>query len=154
MMMNNVYEKLRERLDMFPQGFPKTESGVEMKILQHLFTPEEAEIMLSVRPSPELVSAIAERMKRDEKELGEKLYDMSRRGLIMRFRMDEANVFYFLAPWVVGIWEFQVKNLTDENIILYEKYREEGLAPSRKDIKTAGFRVIPIEETVQSVSTG
>ena len=51
--MSEIYEKLRERLDMFPQGFPRTESGVEMKILRELFTPEEAQIMLFLRPSPE-----------------------------------------------------------------------------------------------------
>jgi Na+-translocating ferredoxin:NAD+ oxidoreductase RNF subunit RnfB len=59
---------------------------------------------------------------------------------------------YFLAPWVVGIWEFQVKNLTDENIKLYEKYHNEALAPSRKGIKTAGFRVVPVEQEVQDDS--
>ncbi len=34
--MESVYEKLRERLDMFPQGFPKTKSGVELEILERL----------------------------------------------------------------------------------------------------------------------
>lgn len=68
--MSNIYEKLRERLDMFPQGFPKTKSSVELEILQHLFTPEEAEIMLFLRPSPEQVSIMAERMSRDEAGTG------------------------------------------------------------------------------------
>ncbi len=45
--MAEVYEKLRERLDMFPQGFPKTQSGVELEILKNLFTEEEAKIALS-----------------------------------------------------------------------------------------------------------
>ena len=40
--MAGVYEKVRERLDQFPQGFPKTESGVELEILKSLFSPEEA----------------------------------------------------------------------------------------------------------------
>jgi len=55
--MADVYERLRERLDMFPQGFPKTEGGVELEVLQHLFTPEEAEIMLHLGPRPEKLSA-------------------------------------------------------------------------------------------------
>ena len=78
--MSNVYERLRERLDMFPQGFPKTESGVELEILRRLFTPNEAEIMLHLRPFPEKVADIAERAGTDKTELGETLYDMSRRG--------------------------------------------------------------------------
>jgi Fe-S-cluster-containing hydrogenase component 2 len=151
--MTDVYEKLRERLDMFPQGFPRTESRVEIDILKHLFSPEEAEIMLFLRPYPEAVSAVAERMDADEKELGEKLYDMSRRGLILRFRVSEDEAMYFLAPWVVGIWEFQVKNLDNENIKLYEKYHDEGLVPSRQGVKTAGFRVIPVEQEIQDDSS-
>ncbi len=150
--MSDIYVKLRERLDMFPQGFPRTESGVEMEILQQLFTPEEAEIMLHLRPYPEPPSAVAERMGRDECELSEILYKMSRNGLILRGRVSEDEVYYFLAPWVVGIWEFQVKNLTPENIKLYEKYHEEGLVPERQNSKTAGFRVIPIEEEIKDSS--
>ena len=150
--MSDIYVKLRERLDMFPQGFPTTESGVEMEILQQLFTPEEAEIMLHLRPYPEPPSAAAERMDRDEAELSEILYKMSRNGLILRGRVSEDEVYYFMAPWVVGIWEFQVKNLTPENIKLYEKYHEEGLVPERYNSKTAGFRVIPIEEEIKDSS--
>ena len=147
--MSNVYEKLRERLDMFPQGFPKTKSGVELEILQHLFTPEEAEIMLFLRPSPEKVSMVAERMDRDETELGGILYGMSKRGLILRGRPSEEEIYYFLAPWMIGIWEFQLNNLTQENIRLYEKFYEEGMVPSNQNSKTAGFRVIPIDKEIQ-----
>jgi Na+-translocating ferredoxin:NAD+ oxidoreductase RNF subunit RnfB len=147
--MSDIYHKLRERLDMFPQGFPRTESGVEIEILRELFSEDEAEIMLFLGPSPEPVAAVAGKMGRDEKELGEQLYDMSRRGLILRFRVSEEEALYFLAPWVVGIWEFQVKNLNDQNIRLYEKYHEEAMVPERRKSKAAGFRVIPVEEEVE-----
>ena len=147
--MSNVYERLRERLDMFPQGFPKTKSGVELEILQHLFTPDEAEIMLHLRPEPENVSTIAGRAGKDETELGETLYDMSRRGLLMRYRAPDGEIYYILAPWVVGIWEFQLNNMTRENIKLYEKYYQEGLVPSRRNREIGGFRVIPIEQEIE-----
>jgi hypothetical protein len=32
-MSQSVYKKLAQRLDALPQGFPETESGVELKIL-------------------------------------------------------------------------------------------------------------------------
>ncbi len=147
--MSNVYERLRERLDMFPQGFPKTESGVELEILQHLFTPNEAEIMLHLRPFPEKVADIAERAGKDKTELGETLYDMSRRGLLMRYRAPDGEIYYILMPWVVGIWEFQLNNMTQDNIKLYEKYYQEGLVPSRRNRKIGGLRVIPIEEEIE-----
>ena len=147
--MSDIYEKLRERLDMFPQGFPRTESGVEIEILRELFGPDEAQIMLALGPSPEPVSSVAGKMGRDEEELGKQLYDMSRRGLILRFRVSEEEALYFLAPWVVGIWEFQVKNLNDQNIRLYEQYHQEAMVPERRKSKAAGFRVIPVEEEVR-----
>jgi NAD-dependent dihydropyrimidine dehydrogenase PreA subunit len=151
--MSNVYERLRERLDMFPQGFPKTDSGVELEILQHLFAPNEAEIMLHLRPfPPENVAAIAERTGNDRTGLGQTLYEMSRRGLIMRYTAPDNDLYYALIPWVVGIWEFQLNNLTPENIELYERYFEEGMVPLQRDRKLGGLRVIPVEKEIDATT--
>ena len=149
--MSTVYEKLRERLDMFPPGFPKTESGVELEILQHLFAPNEAEIMLHLRPLPENVAAIAERSGKDRTELGETLYGMSRKGLIMRYMAPDNEHYYFLVPWMsmVGIFQLQLNSLTRENIKLYEKYFQEGMVPAQRNRKIGGFRVIPIEKEIE-----
>ncbi|MBW2367290.1 MAG: 4Fe-4S ferredoxin, partial [Deltaproteobacteria bacterium] len=38
-----VYKKLQRHLDKQAVGFPTTRSRSEIKILQHIFTPEEAE---------------------------------------------------------------------------------------------------------------
>jgi len=147
--MSDVYERLRERLDMFPQGFPKTESGVELEILHQLFAPDEAEIMLHLRPFPESVATIAERTRKDKTELGKTLYEMSRRGLIMRYTAPDNELYYLLIPWVIGIWEFQLNNLTPENIELYEKYFEEGMVPAQRNRKMGDFRVIPVEKEIE-----
>jgi len=40
--MTDIYEHLARSLDKLPNGFPSTESGVELKILQKIFTPQEA----------------------------------------------------------------------------------------------------------------
>ena len=147
--MAEAHEKLRERLDMFPQGFPKTQSGVELEILEQLFSTEEAEIALFLKPYPEPVAALAERMSRDEFELGQTLYDMSKRGLILRFKESEEVIYYFLSPWMVGIWEFQLNNLNKENIPLYEKFYQEGIVAFANDRSIGGFRVIPVEQVIQ-----
>jgi electron transport complex protein RnfB len=123
--MSEVYERLRERLDMFPQGFPKTKSGVELEILKRLFTPDEAEIMLFLRPYPEPVASVSERMGRSEPEMTDMLYQMSKKGLILRGTI-QGQTFYFMAPWMVGIWEFQLNNLNQDNIPLYEKFYQES----------------------------
>jgi len=62
--MSDVYKRLAKRLDELPNGFPETEEGVELKILQEIFTPGEAEMALKLRPVPETVEQIAERIGR------------------------------------------------------------------------------------------
>ena len=146
--MAEVYEKLRERLDMFPQGFPQTKSGVEIEVLENLFSEEEAKIATFLKPYPEPVAAIAERTNRDAQQLGQTLYDMSKRGLILRFKESEEVIYYFLAPWVVGIWEFQLNSLNKENIPLYEKFHHEGIVDYAKGKSVGGFRVIPVEQEI------
>jgi hypothetical protein len=39
-----AYVRLQKHLDRQPIGFPATRSGAELKILKHIFTPQEAEI--------------------------------------------------------------------------------------------------------------
>ena len=39
--MENIYERLRTRLDELATGYPETESKVEIRLLQRLFTEEE-----------------------------------------------------------------------------------------------------------------
>ena len=41
---SQIYRDLQIHLDKLPIGFPPTESGVEIRILKHLFTPEEAKL--------------------------------------------------------------------------------------------------------------
>ena len=78
--MERIYEKVRERLDKFPQGFPKTDSGVELEILKTLFSPEEAELLLFLSPAaPKPASAIAGEAGREAKEIEDMLYRMSKK---------------------------------------------------------------------------
>jgi NAD-dependent dihydropyrimidine dehydrogenase PreA subunit/DNA-binding MarR family transcriptional regulator len=150
--MEDIYEKVRQRLDMFPQGFPKTASGVELEILRRLFTPEEGEIMLALRPAPESASVVAKRLSRDTEEMGKQLYGMSKKGLILRTRTPDGQILYGLAPWIVGIWEWQLNNLDQELARLKERYTEEGMLPERRKTKISGMRTIPVEKEIIGAS--
>jgi len=48
----DVYRKLQEHLNKMPVGFPATQSGVEIRVLKHLFTPKEAEVALHLKFQP------------------------------------------------------------------------------------------------------
>ena len=71
--MTDVYKKLAEHLDNLPTSYPSTDSGVELRILKRLFTPEEAEIATTLTMMPEPVVGIAERTGRDPAALAETL---------------------------------------------------------------------------------
>ena len=68
--MIDVYKRLAKRLDQLPHGYPATESGVELKILRKIFTPDEAEMTLKLKYSPETADAIAERLGERVQEKG------------------------------------------------------------------------------------
>ena len=50
-MNDDIYRKVAGVLDTLPNGFPATESGVEIKLLKKVFMPEEAEIFCGLRLS-------------------------------------------------------------------------------------------------------
>ena len=39
---DDIYRNLQKHLNRQPVGYPKTISGVELKVLKHIFTEEEA----------------------------------------------------------------------------------------------------------------
>ena len=40
--MESVYKKLAEKMDQIPNGFPATEEGFELKLLEKIFSQKEA----------------------------------------------------------------------------------------------------------------
>ncbi len=64
-MTAKVYYDLREQLDQYSNGFPSTESGVEMRILEKLFSEEEAEMYLNLSLMLETPEAVAQRIGGD-----------------------------------------------------------------------------------------
>ena len=59
-MTDDIYQKLAEHLDTLPQRFPtNTGTGLELKVLRHIFSPEEAEMAIQLQPMPELPADIA-----------------------------------------------------------------------------------------------
>ena len=45
-----------------PVGFPPSESGLDIRLLKHLFSPEEAEIALELSALPEPLEKIQKRL--------------------------------------------------------------------------------------------
>lgn len=61
---DDLYRKLRREINKMPIPYSETSSGVELKLLKHLFTPDEAEIALHLNILPETISRIHKRVKK------------------------------------------------------------------------------------------
>lgn len=143
----SVYELLADRLDAIPNGFPRTQSGVELRLLEKLFQPEEARLAAVMRLRPESASEIAQRAGTEPGETLQRLKEMGKRGLILA-RQKEGELRFGLMPWVVGIYEAQLTRMDEELARLSEAYFQEGFVPQALRINPPLHRVIPIEETV------
>ncbi|MBI4831426.1 MAG: 4Fe-4S binding protein [Candidatus Lindowbacteria bacterium] len=148
MTSNDVYIRLREFLDRLPAGYPATDSGVEIKILKKLFSPEDAELVMKLSPEPEDLSTIAQRQGIDESGLKETLDDLARRGLIFRDNQKD-KLKYRAFQFVIGIYEFQINNVDREFAELTDEYFP-YLGLSFLHIKTKQLRVAPVNSAIQS----
>ena len=79
-MSDDSYRKLAKVLDTLPNGFPPTESGLEIRLLEKIFEPEEAELVCDLRLTFETPEQIAERTGRPLEGLKETLLSMWRKG--------------------------------------------------------------------------
>jgi len=148
-MGEDVYTRLREFMDTLPAGFPETPTGVEIKILKKIFTPEQAELTMKLTKEPEEVSVIAARVGMYEAELARNLEDMAQKGLIFRVR-DGDKALYQAFQFIVGVYEFQLNRLDREFCELFEEYLP-YLGASLMSVKTKQMRVIPVESSVKAV---
>ena len=150
MVSEDIYRRLQQHLDQMPVGFPATESGVELRVLKHLFTPEEAEIALHLSAFPEPVEKIHTRARKQDVGLDQLqaiLEDLAARGTILKTKADgEAR--YSKAMLAIGIFEFQVNRLTRELHSDLLQYMDEGFAEAFHSRKTSQMRTIPISEDV------
>ncbi len=145
-MSDDVYRRLALRLDAVPNGFPATESGVELRLLAKLFTPEQATLAAEMRMAYEPAEDIAARAGVDPSAAYRTLKAMAKRGLIYAGRGD-AGLAFRLMPFVVGIYEEQLPRLDAELAELFEAYLQESRGSTIYG-PTPVHRVIPVSEAV------
>jgi electron transport complex protein RnfB len=121
-MTTSVYKRLAEHLDKLPAGYPSTESGVEIRILQRLFTPGEAELALHLSLIPEESRVIAFRARKPVEKVAQQLEEMDKKGLIFSILPKGERMQYRIQQFIVGFWEGQVNRLTPGLVEDFEKY--------------------------------
>ncbi|KPK87822.1 MAG: hypothetical protein AMS27_01310 [Bacteroides sp. SM23_62_1] len=146
-MIDNAYRALAHRLDQIPNGFPRTESGVELKLLAKLFTPEEAALASSMSLEHQTSQVIAANNNLDESHVKSLLIGMVKKGLIDLRRQEGLGLMFGLIPFVVGFYERQNANIDKEFAEFFEAYYKESFHKVMT-MEPSVHRIIPIEKTI------
>ena len=132
----DIYERLANAQEALPHGFPRTPSGVEIKLIKMAFTPEEVSLAGQLTRFPETAAEIANRVG-----LAEAYVTVLLEGLIPRrlVRLDSPGMAapglappvegvkrYRLGPFLVGWYEANMRLLDKEFAELFEQYVIEG----------------------------
>ena len=144
--MDPVYKQLALVLDAIPNGYPPTDSGVELKILAKLFSPQEAEIACRLSLEPQTVAEVTRPDGVPMGEVKNLLKGMVRKGLIEIQRCDRGLGFK-LMPFIVGFYEYQNAQIDEEFAQLFESYYHEVLHRVM-NIDPPIQRVLPIEKSI------
>jgi ferredoxin len=149
MAVEDVYRRLQQHLDRLPQRFPATDSGVELRILRRVFTPEEAALALELSVLPEPAAVIHRRVagRLDLEALVAALDRMAARGAIHRIE-SRGVAKYLLAPFVVGFYERQLPWLTADFERDVLQYFDEALGAALPTKKTTQMRTVPVNVDV------
>ena len=154
---HELYRALQRHLDRMPVPYPATESGVEIRILKQLFTPDEARLALCLSAIPETLGPIHRRTHRrmSREQLGQALDRMAEKGAIRKLP-GKKGPRYGKSPLVVGMYEAQVNRLTpqlerDVRTYFGEAFGRELFGPRTPQMRTVPVhKSIPVEHPVAS----
>jgi electron transport complex protein RnfB len=124
------FRELQEHLDKLPIGYPKTNSGVEIKILQLLFTPIEVKVALCLSLANVSTETVRKRLVKkfgislETIKIAALLHDMFMKGTVSRSRKEPFK--YSNAMLAIGMFEYQVGDLSKEMMELVHQYFDQG----------------------------
>ena len=150
----SVYRELQQSLDKLPISYPATESGVEIRILKRLFSPEKALIASKLEFSPKSLNKIYSELENDDiplERVEKSLDEMYTEGLIVRVikgKNEEEIKSYIASAFVLGFYEFQMNKMTAEFIHDVDQYFEEAYMGELNKTKIPQLRTIPIEREI------
>jgi len=152
MEQNQAYFKLQKHLDNQAIGFPATKTGVEIRILERIFTPEEAEIASFLDYKFEPLKIIYSRVKQlvESPEELKKILDRIQKKGGVEFKIKNGKSYYCNTPLVVGMHEFQLNRLTPEFMKDFNDYTSnKNFMIEYLSTVIPQKRTIPISKSIQ-----
>jgi len=150
---DQIYRALQKHLDSKAVGFPATRSGAEIRILKRIFSPEEARLALHLTYRPEPLDRIRELAAADgitRNDVEPMLHSMVNKGGIFRTERDGA-LYFQNVPFVLGMYEYQLKRLTPEFIEDIKEYvSDRGFGLSLLSTERPQMRTVPVNRSISS----
>lgn len=146
-----VYRKLQKYLDSLPIDYPKTESGVEIRILKSFFTPQEAEIALKLKLIPQEAKALFRPFKKKGwtlEQFSNQLLNLAKKGSINWIQSKEGINYYGIVYLAAGFYDFQIGKLTKELAKDFDQYCDEGFISGMLENGILQMRTVPIEKSI------
>jgi hypothetical protein len=134
-------------LIQLPGGFAPSDTGAEIRLLQRLFSREEAELATHLTLDRENAQVIAKRANLPLTETEQRLNEMSTKGLIFSIQQGDSQPLYQAVPFVIGIYEFQVNNLNKGLLRDLSYYWRDKKKRSQTET-IPQIRTIPIGESI------
>jgi electron transport complex protein RnfB len=141
--MEDVYERLRQKLDRMTKGYPKTEKGSELVFLKKVFTEEDAEIFITFKRGLQTPEQVALDLGMSLEETKKKLQAMASKGLLY-WERDGGEKKYRIIPFIHGIWEFNVDRFEREDALAMGQFYVDGYGKTLMDYHIPIARVVPI----------
>ena len=148
-MKEEIYQKLARHLDRLPGGFSPSRTGADLRLLEKLFRPEEAELAVHLTLDRESADVIAARAGLGPDTAEQRLAEMAQRGLILSCLDEDGTCSYQAAPLVVGIYEWQVSNLNADLLDAFDAYWSTAEERARTET-IRQMRTIPVQESIES----
>lgn len=148
---DEIYRKLQKYLDSLPIDYPETESGVELRILKQLFTPQEAEIALNLKVIPQEPKALYRPFKKKGwtlEQFSEALLTMAKKGAINWIRRRDGTNYYSIAFLLAGFYDYQIDRLSKEFAGDFDQYMDEGFVSAMLENGILQLRTIPIDKSI------
>ncbi|HMF31583.1 MAG TPA: 4Fe-4S dicluster domain-containing protein [Candidatus Lokiarchaeia archaeon] len=145
-----IYRALQQHLNEMPVRYPKTKNGSDLKLLRSFFTLAEAKIALSLDYKYRSVAEICSRLGEagiSPEELEQKLDIMAGKGIFCSESNGEKN--YALVPFLTGMFEMKVNNLSPELISDVLEFLPGGFALEYLTTSIPQMRIIPVEEAIE-----
>lgn len=146
--MIHVYADLADALNALPNGFTRTETGSDLRLLEFMYSEKEAEFASQLTHEWDSADNIAGRLNKPPKEVQAGLFAMVREGKVW-MQKNKGKMAFRLAPFIVGSYEASVGKMNEEMALLFEKYMIDGGAEGIMKAQPAVHRTVPILETAE-----